>query len=203
TEPRMHRYGAAPPICAAPRSATTAPSAARRQRREVRVDVEAGAADLVVAAAGEAAGGGEVRRRLRLAALVVRVALEVAGAVGLAHGAAVRLDDAAREVEAAAPPVRGAAAFGVRRTFVVILDRERVQREDERVDALLGGLVVGEPAVAVAALPCGRERCLCYDDAAAGEQAEDVPAVPGRGIDAVRDVVRDHDVARGRERHAP
>src|SRR5690606_38139378 len=140
----------------------------------------------------------EVGWRLCLAALVVGVALEVAGPVGQADGAAVGLDDAADEVEAAATPVRVLAVLRVGRALVVCLDGERVEREDERVDALELGLVVGAPgavpAAGAAALPGGVDRRVGDDDAAACEQSEDVPAVAGGGVHGIDDVVGDDDV---------
>ena len=72
-------------------------------RGEPRRDVEVPRVELVDPVPGKPARGREVRRRVAHGARVVRVALDVSLSARQADCATLLLDDAAREVEAAAP----------------------------------------------------------------------------------------------------
>src|SRR5690606_18124946 len=127
---------------------------------------------------GEAAGSGEVGRWSGRAAGIVIVALQVAGAIRLADGTALALDDAAVEADASAAPVGAVALLRIIGRFVEALDSEHVEREDERVDGLVGRVVERAPVAATAGnAPRRRQGCLRNDDVLAGEQSEDVLTV--------------------------
>src|SRR5688572_14136531 len=121
------------------------PCSARRQLPVVGSDVEPGWVDLVVMPSDEVPRRREVRRWTDGGAPVIGIALEIARPTRRADrpdGAAGPLDDPARQVQAAAPPKLDLAVLSRRGAARVVLHAEVVEREHDRVDELVFGVVV-------------------------------------------------------------
>src|SRR5205807_10507217 len=93
----------------------------------------------------------EVRRRVVLAADIVGVSLDVAVAVAQPGRTATLLDDPAGHVQAPATVLLRLAPFRVRRAGVVVLHRELVQGEHDRVHEFILRRLVRVIVVAAAA----------------------------------------------------
>ena len=170
------------------------------------MNVEVHRIHLERAVRGESSGGREVRRRLRQAARVERVALDVTGFT-IRGGRVERADwlpravnDSAREVETTAAGLHGLTDFGFRHPEIVILHHEGAECENRCIDLhRCGGAEVHDfVGDRPDCLHWRQQHVVRHDDVGSGNDAEIILAQ--RHIARVGDIVTDGDRVRGDER---